>query len=457
MKLSRRLAGLIAVTALTTGCTTSFNPRDAGEGVASRLRGGLSQISSATGLGGGARNASAQEPSVASASDTQAEGSQIISDLQARPSAIRSGTPFETVSLAVIASDARVAEAELQVARLRQSAARYNWLPTIGPDISLTSMGDWVASLVVDQVLFDNGRKKAERDLAKHNVEIAAVNLVEHGNARVFDALTLYVDGTEGRERQRHYNTALKDMTHFEWVLERRVAGGVSDTSDLNVVRQKLATIRAQIDQAREAEQTAFGELNAMAEIDLSGLTGIGALSDLDAGKPLGVIRAEAQRDVDIAQARIDRASHLPGLGVSGSIDQSGETSGILGLRTDKLFGIGTGSELQALDIIRENAGRQVQDAQQKANRDIAAQNLRLDAYRRQADEAAKLTRDAKHNLDLFRKQFESGQRQVMAVVGVYETYATALENELDLKYKAQRTALELARLRGALAEGAKI
>ncbi len=457
MTLSRRLAGLIAISAIMAGCTTTYHNGEPRDGVVTRLKGGLSKITSATGLGAGNGSADAGQIALASGEVAQDEGSQIIADLQARPSTIESGTPFATVALSVIASDARVAEAELQVARLRQSASQYNWLPTIGPDISLNSLGEWVTSLVVDQVLFDNGRKKAERDLAKHNVELAAVNLVDHGNSRVYDALSIYLNGAEGRERQGHYNTALKDMTQFEWVLEQRVAGGVSDMSDLNVVRQKLATIRSQIDQAHEMEYTAFAELNAMAELDLSGLSGLGGLRDLDAGKPLGVIRAEAQRDVDIAQARIDRASHLPGLGLSGSVDKTGEATGVLGVTTDKLFGLGTGSELKALEIIRENAGRQVLDAQQQANRDIAAQSLRLEAYRRQADEAAKLTRDAKHNLDLFQQQFENGQRQVMAVVGVYETYADALEKELDLKYKAQRTALELARLRGALAEGAQI
>ena len=42
-------------------------------------------------------------------------------------------------------------------------------------------------------------------------------------------------------------------------------------------------------------------------------------------------------------------------------------------------------------------------------------------------------------------------------MVGVYETYANALETELELKFKAARAELELARLRGALAEGAQI
>ncbi len=67
------------------------------------------------------------------------------------------------------------------------------------------------------------------------------------------------------------------------------------------------------------------------------------------------------------------------------------------------------------------------------------------------------MTKRAKENLDLFQAQYDGGQRQVMDVVGVYETYAMALEREIDLKYKAARAELELARLRGGLAEGAQI
>lgn len=408
------------------------------------------------GASSGPEGESAQVQPASAKIAEQTDGSAIIADLQARPSAVKPGTPFAAVADAVIASDARVADAELDVALLRKEASKYNWLPTIGPDISLTSLGDFVAGIVVNQVLFDNGRKKAERDLATHNVEVAAVNLVDSGNKRVYDALNLYVSAIEGRDRQQHYKTSEKDMAQFEWVIQQRVDGGVSDMSDLNVVRQKLATIRAQMDEAQEAEETAFAELNAMAERDLSGLRGIGTLTDARTGKPLEVIRAEAQRDVDIAQARINRAAHLPGLSATGNVNNTGST-GALEVTTDQLFGFGTKAELKALEIVRENAGRQVEEAQQQANRDIAAQSKRFEAYRRQAIEAERLTRDAKTNLDLFETQFEYGQRQVMAVVGVYETYSDALEKELELKYKAQRAALELARLRGALAKGANI
>lgn len=104
------------------------------------------------------------------AAPARAEASAVISALASRTSVLVSGSPYEKVASGVLAADARVAEAELHVAQLRAEAASKNWLPTLSPRITLTSLGDFVADLVISQVLFDNGRKKAERDLAKADV-----------------------------------------------------------------------------------------------------------------------------------------------------------------------------------------------------------------------------------------------------------------------------------------------
>ncbi|MFZ7091617.1 TolC family protein [Primorskyibacter sp. 2E233] len=435
MSTSRRNLGLIIAFAMLPGCM-----KDMGEGTVTRFMGVEPKAQAPS---GGATKAVVKP----------ADASEIIHALQIRPSVLMSGTPYARVADAVIASDARVAEAELRVAQMRAQAAKYNWMPRIGPRVSLNSLGDFVADLVINQVLFDNGRKVAERDLAKANVEIAAVTLVEDGNRRVADALALYVKAQENIELSGHLNTALKDMAHFEWVMQERVNGGVSDMSDLNVLRQKLSAMRARSSEAHEATVTAMAELNAMSARPLDTLSGIGGLRDSTAGEALGVIRARAERERTIAEAKIARAGHLPGLAASAS------SNGSYGLdvTTDSLFSLGTMAEFKAIEATRETADRKVAEAREVAERRIQAQSRQMEAFKRQAGEAGTLTAQAKQNLDLFRAQYEGGQRQVMDVVGVYETYAQALETEIELKYKAARAELELARLKGALAEGASI
>lgn len=439
MSRRRRSLGLIVTLAMLPGCM-----KDMAEGTVSRFRGGdPAPVASA--------------PAVERAVVRPSQASEIIYTLQLRSSAIEPGTPYARVADAVIASDARVAEAELRVAQLRAEAAAKNWMPRFGPRVSLDSLGAFVAELVINQVLFDNGRKVAERDLAKANVEIAAVALVEDGNRRVGDALSLYLTAQQNRDLAAHLRGALQEMGHFEWVILERVKGGVSDMSDLNVVRQKLASMRARSGEAQEAAAVALAELNAMSARPLAELSGLGGLREPGAGEALGVLRARAERERTIAEAKIARAGHLPGLAATGALGRDGRVTGGLELTTDSLFSLGTMAEFEAIEATRVSADRRVGEAREVAARQIQSQRIQRDAYRRQGQEAAVLTAQARTNLDLFRAQYEGGQRQVMDVVGVYEIYATALEAEIDLRYKAARAALELARLQGALAEGARL
>jgi adhesin transport system outer membrane protein len=75
--------------------------------------------------------------------------SHIIQGLTSRRAALPSGSSFDKVATSVLAANSRAAEAELRSARLRSEAASKNWLPKIGPQISLSSLGSLVANLVV--------------------------------------------------------------------------------------------------------------------------------------------------------------------------------------------------------------------------------------------------------------------------------------------------------------------
>jgi adhesin transport system outer membrane protein len=322
--------------------------------------------------------------------------------------------------------------------------------------VSLTSLGDAVADLVIQQVVFDNGRKKAERDLAKADVELAAVALSESSNNRVYDGLVLYLQAEEGRAAADLYGQALTDMAHFEWVMNERVQGGVSDVSDLNVLRQKLADLRARDAAAREKTSRAMGELNAMSATPLSGVRGLRGMEAPSAGTALTVLRAMVERDRQLAQARVERAQHLPGLSVGGSLRDGGRNIALTG-GSDAPLGLGTGASLKAIEAARVTADRKVSEARDIAARAIEADQREIAALTRQATEAEALTRQAKQNLDLFQRQYEAGTRQVMEVVGVYESFLRALEQELDLKFRAARAQLDAARRLGVLADGARI
>ncbi|MEL6451944.1 MAG: TolC family protein [Pseudomonadota bacterium] len=381
--------------------------------------------------------------------------STVIQGLLARQSVLPGGSAYDQVSTAVLAANARAAETELRAARLRAEAASKNWLPTIGPNVSLNSLGDIVTQIVVDQVIFDNGRKKGERAFAKADVEVAAVALAEDTNDRVATGLGLYLSGAEGRESAALHRVTLREMQHFEYIMSERVRGGVSDMSDLHVIRQKLAEIRASIAASDEASATAVAELNAMAIRPLNAVRGLETLAVRGtAAQPLAVTRAEAEKGRTLAQAQIERANQLPGISAQATIGENGGaglTAGGAGL------GLGTGARLRSIEAAKEAADRQVAQANEDANRTLRKLEGQVAAKARQAAEARGLTQQAKANLDLFQDQYEAGRRQVMDVVGVYETFAQRQSTEIALKYEALRLQVELARVQGVLADGDQI
>ena len=379
--------------------------------------------------------------------------SQIIQGLAARRAALPSGSSFDKVAVSVLAANSRPAEAELRAARLRSEAASKNWLPKIGPPVSLSSLGSLMATLVVDQVLFDNGRNKGEREFAIADVEVAAVNLAVDTNARVHTALTLYTDAVEAREKAALAQTSLQDMGHFAWVMNERVKGGVSDLSDLNVLNQKLSEIEAEQRTNTDLAENSIAELNAMSIEPLSGLRGTPRFDvSSTAAQPLSVVLAEAEKTRAIAAAKVERASNLPGLSVGGTV---GDVSDIgLQAKSDRLLGLGTGATLQAIEATKETAGRRVAQANEDANRQLRKLEGQIAAKTRQRTEASRLTDQAKENLDLFQAQYDAGQRQVIDVVGVYETYARQQQTVVTLKYETIRLKLEMAQILGVLADG---
>lgn len=432
----KRAIGVCAVTLTLTGCLSDMDGGFAPDDFVARLK---SPDPTAT-------------PKPTHTEKVNAE-SEIIQGLVTRRSALPSGSSFDQVATSVLAANSRAAEAELRSARLRSEAASKNWLPKIGPQVSLTSLGSLVANLVVDQVLFDNGRKKGEREFAIADVEVAAVSLAQDTNERVGTALDLYLNAVEAREKAALSQAALTDMGRFEYVMSERVRGGVSDMSDLNILRQKLSEIRADQTASAERASTSLAELNAMSIQPLSGLEGAPAF-DVSSGaaQPLSVVLAEAEKTRAIAAAKIDRADQLPGLSAGGTI---GENSNLgLHVASDTLLGLGTGASLRAIEATKEAAGRRVAQANEDANRQLRKLEGQIAAKSRQATEAAKLTAQAKNNLDLFQAQYDAGQRQVMDVVGVYETFARQQQTEVELKYDAIRLRLEMAEILGVLADG---
>lgn len=385
----------------------------------------------------------------------QANGAQsdIIAGLLNRRSVLPSG-PYAQVASGVLAANSRAAEADLRAAKLRSQARANNWLPTLGPSISLTSLGDVVTGLVVEAVLFDNGRKKAERDYAAADVEVAAVTLAEDTNGRVLQGLELYLTAQQALARANVNAEAMSKMERFEYIMSERVKGGVSGRVDLQIVQQKLNQMRSDMASDREAANAAMSELAAMSASPVSGISGISSLSPELTAQPLSVMKAEAEAARAVAEATVARAGFLPGLTASGDPVNGG---GALNVGAANGLGLGLGANLEAIDQQRAAAQARVGQVQEDANRALRALEGELVSLQRQEAQAQSLAAQAAANYEIFAEQQRAGQRTVPEAVGIFETKVRTERAAAGLRFDVARVELKIAALKGVLVNGDQI
>ncbi len=380
--------------------------------------------------------------------------SEILTTLLARQSVVPADSALGHVADVALTSSRRSAEAQLKTAKLRSEAEDKNWLPTIGPTVSLTSLGDVIAGLVLEQVLFDHGRKKAERAYAAADVEVAAVTLSQDLNERTFTAQALYLKGLRGQDKARAGADALKQMTGFERIVQGRVDGGVSNKGDLRQVRTKIQTLRTKSENASDSATTALSELKAMTNTDFTLHPAAPlAVHSYPAVEPLDVLKASAEATRSVAQATVERAAQLPGLSANANVTTGGN-SGSLDIGNDVGLGLGTGARLKAIEASKDIAARQVDEAREDGARAQNRLESHIQSLERQEVEANSLAREGRETFKLFEAQFRAGQRSVLEVVDVYEQSVLRRLDGIDAKYDKILAQLELARDLGLLADG---
>lgn len=384
-------------------------------------------------------------------------GSAVIGDLKMRRSLLPPTGTYAMVADAVLRASAGVAEAELRMARLRAEARSKNWLPTLGPTVSLTSLGTVVAQLVLDQAILDNGRRKAERDLAAADVDVAAVQLVQDMNGRVHDGLRAYVSAERARAQAGVAERAVTRLIGFEDIVNMRVSGGLSDRSEQQIIAQKRAEMQATLAADRQAATQAMADLAALTREPMDRLSGLDYLPP-DPGTPesLSVLMARAEGSRTLAEARMARAGLLPGMNASVALDNSGNADPGLTLGGAQL-GAGTAAQARALDAAPEVVARRNIQAQEDATRNLTTLNSDLAALQLRQTQGAEVLRQTLSNLDLFTEQYKMGRRSLLELVGQYEAAARLERDQVSLAYEIALIQIRLAHERGLLVDGARL
>ncbi|TXH98873.1 MAG: TolC family protein [Pseudorhodobacter sp.] len=384
-------------------------------------------------------------------------GSALIADLQARRSVLPLGGSYAKVADAVLEADAGAAAAELRIARLRSEARAKNWLPKLGPAVTLTSLNGLAAGILLEQALFDHGKRKAERAYAAADVEVAAVSLSTDINQRVFEGLTHYVKAEQARAQGAVSARASDRMAGFADIMRQRVEGGLSDRSEMQVIAQSLAEMEATRSADREAEVSAMAELNAMTATSTEGIHGIDRLAVVgNTTEPLSMVKARGVGTRDIAESRIARAGLMPSLSATTDFNSDGIDPG-LRLGGGGLLGWGTKEELAALDATTDVVARRTAEAGEAAERRIVALERQIAQMQTQQAKGAAVLAQTQGNLELFVEQYKLGRRTLLELVNQYDSYARLERDQVSLGYGIALLELEIARDRGLLVDGARM
>lgn len=395
------------------------------------------------------------QQALATRTERKVAESTTIADLASRQSILPKGSGYDRIARAVLAHDSGTARAELRAKRLQAEAKSRNWLPSVGPSVSLTSLGSVATSLLVDQVLFDNGRRKAEREYTVADVEVAAVSLSTSANRLVHQALTLHVEADGARGRAAVAETALGRLREFDRIMGLRVQGGVANAAEQTVLHQKLIEMQSTLQAEHDAAAMADSELAALAGRPLGETGGITALPmPLPAVTPLTVIQAEAEKERTLAELKVARANHLPGISAGanllggGGLGVTGGTSGL---------SLGTGAALEAVSAGADAAVARAAKAGQDATRQRQALELRVANLDRQAAAQQVVVAEMRANLRRFEAQYRAGVRPLMDLVNQHESLAGVERELVTLRTDRAKAQLDMARDLGVLADGAGI
>ncbi|PTX46138.1 adhesin transport system outer membrane protein [Gemmobacter caeni] len=383
--------------------------------------------------------------------------SDIIDALLARQSILPPSGPYAEVAQAVTEANAGVARAELRVARLRSEAKSKNWLPKIGPSVSLTSLGAVAASILIEQTIFDGGARKAERAYSAADVEVAAASLAADANARVYDGLSLYIKTQQSRDYARLSEAAVARMAEFQRIVTIRADGGLSDRSEQRVIEQKTAEMRARFNDDRFNASQTLAELNAMSSRPLDAVSGLQSLPpDAATPEPIAVLKTRAEGTRTLAEADILRAGYFPGMKAEAKLNDDGLLSG-LSIGADNAFGFGTGAELEALKSTGDVVDRRIAKSAEDTNRRIVSLQHDIATLQAREAEGATVLAQTEATLATFTQQYKMGRRPLMELVGMFETVVAMQREQAGLKYEIALRRLEIARDRGVLVSGAQL
>jgi outer membrane protein, adhesin transport system len=245
-------------------------------------------------------------------------------------------------------------------------------------------------------------------------------------------------------------------LAEFNRIIAVRVDGGLSDRSEQRIIQQRFTEMQATYGSDLAARDAALAELNAMSDRPLDGLTGLSnVMAENATAEPLSVVMARGEGARSVAEAKMAKASLLPGLSASAVLNGDGVDTGLRA--GGGLLNLGLGANVAALDAQADLSDRRTAEAAEKANRTEVSLLREIAALQLRQADGAEVMRQTGGNLDMFTEQYKVGRRSLNDLVGQYDSFARMERDQAALKYEIAIRQLQIARDRGQLVDGTRL
>ncbi|MGJ7515263.1 TolC family protein [Pseudomonas baetica] len=154
--------------------------------------------------------------------------------------------------------------AAVNAADAEQDGAWQQFLPTPSLQVEQGHSGEQTTKASLSQPLWAGGRLTAGLDAAKARAQSARYSVGEARQDLAFSVAAAYQNFVQARGRQQVLERLLARLDGYQQSMQRRVEGGASPSSDLELVRSRRSGARAELISTKAAEDAALAQLSQL-------------------------------------------------------------------------------------------------------------------------------------------------------------------------------------------------
>jgi len=375
---------------------------------------------------------------------------------------------YDTIARSLSEQSPLASKASLEGQKLLGEGYNQNRLPQVSPTSSVDDDGDLIGRLIVEQVIFDNGRFKAGKKLLTADESRAFSDYLIEANEDIATGIDVYLRAVRlQRLLSASEKLALKYDDLHKIAIDR-VSGGVGKRSESSLFEiRKLqthaqsASVRAELQSAKTQLQTLTGKdsFSFVPQRFNFGPSREALAQDIFETAP-AILRVKADVESRLAELEQAKANRLPALSFRGSLgagtglglgadDQVNDAR--LGLSVSQPLYWGKNLNTEAILKNIEAEELRVKRAKRDAKVEMAALDQQINALDGQLPNQQTLIDLAEKRADNFKTDFRAGAATMVEAISLLETLKTLQTQYIDMEHERLSAELQFARILGVL------